>query len=119
MYDDYAINSTLFHWQSQSTTSVDSPTGQRYIHHRRNNPKILMTTNAKGQCEIAALAGADKIEIRYSGYQTLTKSFLPEKVRSWSLLSFEDIMGSVLICSYCCDFIFSWAVFSSIGQSAL
>jgi hemoglobin/transferrin/lactoferrin receptor protein len=41
-----------------------------------NNPKILLTTNAKGQCDIAALVGADKIEIRYSGYQTLTKSFL-------------------------------------------
>ncbi len=34
MYEDYAISDRLFHWQSQSTTSVDSPTGQRYIHHR-------------------------------------------------------------------------------------
>ena len=42
MYDDYAINSTLFHWQSQSTTGVESPTGQRYIHHRMNNHKILL-----------------------------------------------------------------------------
>jgi len=42
MYDDYAINSTLFHWQSQSTTGVESPTGQRYIHHRMNNHKIIM-----------------------------------------------------------------------------
>ncbi len=33
MYRDYAINERLFHWQSQSTTSVESPTGQRYIHH--------------------------------------------------------------------------------------
>ncbi|MEI6841951.1 MAG: DUF3427 domain-containing protein, partial [Methanomicrobiales archaeon] len=31
MYNDYAINETLFHWQSQSTTSESSPTGQRYI----------------------------------------------------------------------------------------
>lgn len=42
MYDDYAINSRLFHWQSQSTTGVDSPTGQRYIHHRKLNHKILL-----------------------------------------------------------------------------
>jgi len=42
MYEDYAINSTLFHWQSQSTTSVESPTGQRYIHHRENGHKILL-----------------------------------------------------------------------------
>ena len=34
MYEDYAISDQLFHWQSQSTTSVDSPTGQRYIRHR-------------------------------------------------------------------------------------
>ncbi len=31
MYLDYAISDELFHWQSQSTTSVESPTGQRYI----------------------------------------------------------------------------------------
>ena len=37
MYEDYAISEKLFHWQSQSTTSVDSPTGQRYIGHREKN----------------------------------------------------------------------------------
>lgn len=31
MYHDYSINENLFHWQSQSTTAADSPTGQRYI----------------------------------------------------------------------------------------
>lgn len=30
-YEDYAISSTLFHWQTQSTASDTSPTGQRYI----------------------------------------------------------------------------------------
>lgn len=30
-----SINETLFHWQSQSTTAEDSPTGQRYIHHQK------------------------------------------------------------------------------------
>jgi hypothetical protein len=30
-YEDYAISPTLFHWQSQSTTSEQSPTGQAYI----------------------------------------------------------------------------------------
>ncbi|SCZ80214.1 DUF3427 domain-containing protein [Acidaminobacter hydrogenoformans] len=42
MYEDYAINSRLFHWQSQSTTSVESATGQRYIHHRKNGHQILL-----------------------------------------------------------------------------
>ncbi|MGN6131412.1 MAG: DUF3427 domain-containing protein, partial [Nocardioidaceae bacterium] len=31
MYQDYPISPTLFHWESQSTTSVNSRTGQRYL----------------------------------------------------------------------------------------
>jgi hypothetical protein len=31
MYRDYPVSRTLFHWESQSTTSADSPTGRRYI----------------------------------------------------------------------------------------
>jgi len=42
MYNDYAVNETLFHWQSQSTTSEESPTGQRYIHHRERGSRILL-----------------------------------------------------------------------------
>ena len=34
MYEDYLISHDQFHWQSQSNTSAESPTGQRYIHHR-------------------------------------------------------------------------------------
>ncbi|MEG3632176.1 DUF3427 domain-containing protein [Micromonospora palythoicola] len=33
MYADRAITDTLFQWESQSTTSSTSATGQRYIHH--------------------------------------------------------------------------------------
>ncbi len=42
MYEDYAISDTLFHWQSQSTTSADSPTGLRYREHRRHGHTILL-----------------------------------------------------------------------------
>jgi hypothetical protein len=35
MYEDYLISHELFHWQSQSNTSAQSPTGERYIHHRQ------------------------------------------------------------------------------------
>ncbi|WP_138732040.1 DUF3427 domain-containing protein [Modestobacter excelsi] len=34
MYADHAISPTLFQWESQNTTAEQSPTGQRYIHHR-------------------------------------------------------------------------------------
>lgn len=42
MYEDYSINEWMFHWQSQSTTSSESPTGQRYINNRKNGTKILL-----------------------------------------------------------------------------
>ena len=42
MYEDYAINDELFNWQSQSRTSIDSPTGQRYINHRNTGNNILL-----------------------------------------------------------------------------
>jgi hypothetical protein len=41
-YRDYALSSTLFHWDSQGRTSVDSPTGQRYIHHRERGLEVLL-----------------------------------------------------------------------------
>jgi superfamily II DNA or RNA helicase len=42
MYEDYAINETLFHWQSQSRTRDKSPTGQRYINHRATGNTIFL-----------------------------------------------------------------------------
>lgn len=41
MYNDYAKSSELFNWESQSTTSVESPTGQRYISDRSEDHKVL------------------------------------------------------------------------------
>lgn len=42
MYNDYSINESLFHWQSQSTTADNSPTGQRYIHHMERGSRVLL-----------------------------------------------------------------------------
>ena len=42
MYNDYSINEWLFHWQSQSTTAENSPTGQRYIHHKERGSRVLL-----------------------------------------------------------------------------
>jgi superfamily II DNA or RNA helicase len=42
MYRDYAIDEEQFHWQSQSITSVDSATGQRYINQSANGNKVLI-----------------------------------------------------------------------------
>lgn len=40
MYRDRALSPTLFQWESQSTTSEASPTGQRYIHHRERGSSV-------------------------------------------------------------------------------
>jgi len=42
LYEDYAINERLFHWQSQSRTTVTSGTGQRYIQHRAQGHRIAL-----------------------------------------------------------------------------
>ena len=42
MYEDYAVNERLFHWQSQSSVDENSKTGQRYINHRKNGNKIAL-----------------------------------------------------------------------------
>jgi superfamily II DNA or RNA helicase len=40
MYADRALSPRLFQWESQSTTSEASPTGQRYIHHRERGTSV-------------------------------------------------------------------------------
>lgn len=42
LYEDYAINEKLFHWQTQSKTSVQSATGQRYMNQLKNKNKIAI-----------------------------------------------------------------------------
>ena len=42
MFDDYAINETLFHWQSQNSISPNTPTGISYINHISNKKRILL-----------------------------------------------------------------------------
>jgi len=41
-YEDYALNDRLFHWQSQSMTTPESKTGQRYIQHQRMGYQPLL-----------------------------------------------------------------------------
>lgn len=50
MYRDYALTPELFHWESQSTTSVASPTGRRYLQHADRGTHILLFVrdSAKG-----------------------------------------------------------------------
>ena len=45
LYRDYPISPTLFHWESQSTTSVASATGQRYL--RGSSTKLIFVRQHK------------------------------------------------------------------------
>ncbi len=45
LYRDYPISPTLFHWESQSTTSVASATGQRYLNG--SSAKLLFVRQQK------------------------------------------------------------------------
>jgi len=42
MYEDYALSDKLFHWQSQSGTSPESPTGMRYRSQKESKHNILL-----------------------------------------------------------------------------
>ncbi len=41
-YRDLALGPSLFHWESQSTTTAASATGQRYIHHKARGSRVLL-----------------------------------------------------------------------------
>lgn len=77
MYEDYLISPQLFHWQSQSNTSVESPTGQRYIRHRELGYTPLLFVRERkslpsglsapycylGPCEYVSHSGSRPISI--------------------------------------------------------
>ena len=58
MYEDYSISETLFHWQSQSTTSADSPTGLRYINHEARGSRVLLFVREFKQDRVLGSAAA-------------------------------------------------------------
>ena len=66
MYRDFALSPELFHWESQSTTTSSSATGQRYINHRRNGTNVLLfvreaKTNSLGASPYVLLGPADYV----------------------------------------------------------
>jgi hypothetical protein len=42
MYNDFAVNETLFHWQSQNSSRAEIGRGLSYIQHQQNNKKVLL-----------------------------------------------------------------------------
>ncbi|MDR2224103.1 MAG: DUF3427 domain-containing protein [Flavobacteriaceae bacterium] len=78
MYDDYAINEILFHWQSQNQTAADSPKGLSYINQKENNKKIALFARETKKNEFSKTQGyvflgyADFIEHKGSKPMSIT-----------------------------------------------
>lgn len=49
MYEDYALNETLFHWQSQNSARPDIGKGLSYIKHQSTGKKILLFVREEKQ----------------------------------------------------------------------
>jgi superfamily II DNA or RNA helicase len=54
LYDDYAINEYLFHWQSQNATSPESPKGRSYINHEQQDKQILIFVREQNDDEFGS-----------------------------------------------------------------
>lgn len=57
MYDDYAIDEKLFHWQSQNSAGPETTKGVSYINHAKNRKKILLFVREKSKDEYGNTMG--------------------------------------------------------------
>lgn len=57
MYNDYAINETLFHWQSQNSSKPEIGKGLSYITHQENEKTILLFMREKNTDEFGNTMG--------------------------------------------------------------
>lgn len=57
MYDDYAVNECLFHWQSQNSAGPETPKGKSYISHKQKDKKILLFVREKANDEFGNTMG--------------------------------------------------------------
>ncbi|WP_282072599.1 DUF3427 domain-containing protein [Polaribacter atrinae] len=49
MYDDYAVNELLFHWQTQNSARPDLGKGLSYIKHKEEDKRILLFVREKSK----------------------------------------------------------------------
>ncbi|WP_160676535.1 DEAD/DEAH box helicase [Clostridium sp. C8-1-8] len=90
LYEDYAINESLFHWQSQSKTGEKSVTGQRYINHKKTGNSIALFAREYktsdgytspfiflGTCEYVSHSGEKPMSIVWELKQEMPPRFVP------------------------------------------
>ena len=70
-YRDYPISRTLLHWESQSTVTQESPTGQNYLHFEERGYTILffarLTKRIEGETAPFIFLGQAKALKSYQG----------------------------------------------------
>lgn len=82
MYDDYAVNELLFHWQTQNSARPDRGKGLAYIKHKETNKLILLFVREKPKNEYGNSMGYVFIgEGKLKDY----KGFKPMSI-NWELL---------------------------------
>jgi superfamily II DNA or RNA helicase len=57
MYNDYAINEYIFHWQSQNSSKPEIGKGLSYITHQKNDKSILLFIREKNTDEFGNTIG--------------------------------------------------------------
>lgn len=57
MYDDFAIDETLFHWQSQNSVGPKTSKGLSYIQHLKKGKRILLFIREKNKDEFGNTSG--------------------------------------------------------------
>jgi hypothetical protein len=90
-YNDYAISPWEFHWESQSLTREDSPTGQRYIHHAERGSRVLLFVREEnkrggvtqpflclGLADYVSHEGERPMAIRWRLHRAIPAAFVPE-----------------------------------------
>ena len=51
LYQDYALNETLFHWQTQNAASPEKGKGLSYINHQNSDKRILLFVRERNEDE--------------------------------------------------------------------
>ncbi len=57
MYDDYAVNELLFHWQTQNSARPEKGKGLSYINHKNADKRILLFVREKAKNEFGNSTG--------------------------------------------------------------
>jgi hypothetical protein len=69
MYEDYAVNETIFHWQSQNSTKPDSPKGLSYINHQKLAKTLLLFVRERNEDENGLTMGYVYVgPVRFQSY---------------------------------------------------